>query len=794
MGSHHADTNPVDARIKKSDKAKPEVQKAKEQQPIEQEGLDSPAASYDALSPASLRLVQRAYGNQFVQRLSKGMVISGQRAEGRHTAHRAGGDDSGGTVHPAVEETIESKRGGGQPLSNDTREQMEMGFGADFSGVRVHNDTASHDLSRTLNARAFTTKQDIFFGEDEYNPGSEGGQELIAHELTHVVQQGGASSPSPQTKMTVNEPGDEYEQEADSAAEIVMSQPAAQEENTPAKGLSLLSVQPDALSEVSLSTLGLSVQRADEEADEEKNKAEEKTNAAKGEAKEKSESKKSEMGGVEGEKKKGKGEEESGGKEEGPVAVAADVLAAGKQAAQPVKGPTSMKPPMEGQLTPAIEEGDIDQKQAESVEQGNEMMSSLGWAAQKPPDWDAQVAAQEIFLAILDPNEGPASEIVGTAEGAGDLGAQMKALQRQADGGGGGGAIVATSEEQDGSDGAQPGFKKSEIPDAPYELPTAGDSVGGRILDSFVVDPVAGTAVDIGNSFATLGKEPNAPALIAGLLEGIIKIMELVTNILSLVSLVLHLVGALLYAIGWALMGIGSSLMSNIFTLSVGISMFSWGITLQSWASTLLGWASTIDTLVIKITIIRAELRVLAIILRGLSLFALWVNGASIEEINKELTKMKNQAVGLAIDGATIAIGTYGKGTGGKKFGVPSAQPATAFQTGSAVAKALGKNLAANVAKTGLKTGWSYTKEEIGFKEDDEPAEEGEEEEIVLPPVPWDAVARVDSSTTNLTLIDGERQELLMRFAPSSPGGRPCLRSTPGQERTDSTWPSHRRY
>jgi hypothetical protein len=70
---------------------------------------------------------------------------------------------------------------------------MEGAFGADFSGVKVHTDSKSHELNQSIQARAFTTGQDIFFRQGEYNPGSRPGQELLAHELTHVVQQNGSA-------------------------------------------------------------------------------------------------------------------------------------------------------------------------------------------------------------------------------------------------------------------------------------------------------------------------------------------------------------------------------------------------------------------------------------------------------------------------------------------------------------------------------------------------------------------------------------------------------------------------
>jgi hypothetical protein len=90
---------------------------------------------------------------------------------------------------PDLEASIQRAKGGGQPLSDNIREPMEQAFGADFSGVRVHTDGTSDQLNQSIQAKAFTTGQDVFFRQGAYQPGSKGGQELIAHELTHVVQQ-----------------------------------------------------------------------------------------------------------------------------------------------------------------------------------------------------------------------------------------------------------------------------------------------------------------------------------------------------------------------------------------------------------------------------------------------------------------------------------------------------------------------------------------------------------------------------------------------------------------------------
>ncbi len=92
-----------------------------------------------------------------------------------------------------LETSIQQERGSGQPLSDDIRQPMEQSFGTDFSGVKIHTDSRSDQLNQSIQARAFTTGQDIFFRQGEYAPESHGGKELLAHELTHVVQQNGSA-------------------------------------------------------------------------------------------------------------------------------------------------------------------------------------------------------------------------------------------------------------------------------------------------------------------------------------------------------------------------------------------------------------------------------------------------------------------------------------------------------------------------------------------------------------------------------------------------------------------------
>jgi hypothetical protein len=129
-------------------------------------------------------------------------------------------------VAPEVSYGIQSARGRGEPLPEGIRAPMERAFGVNFGQTRVHTDEKADALAKNLNARAFTTGSDIFFGKHHYNPTSSEGRQVLAHELTHVVQQGGASPPAgsrasaPQA-LTLGAAGDAYEQQADHVARSV---------------------------------------------------------------------------------------------------------------------------------------------------------------------------------------------------------------------------------------------------------------------------------------------------------------------------------------------------------------------------------------------------------------------------------------------------------------------------------------------------------------------------------------------------------------------------------------------
>lgn len=95
-----------------------------------------------------------------------------------------------GAAPSGFEQGLKGGRQGGSNLPTSTRSFMEKRFGYDFSSVRVHHDAKANGLAQDINARAFTLQNDIYFARSEYKPHSHHGRHLLAHELTHVVQQG----------------------------------------------------------------------------------------------------------------------------------------------------------------------------------------------------------------------------------------------------------------------------------------------------------------------------------------------------------------------------------------------------------------------------------------------------------------------------------------------------------------------------------------------------------------------------------------------------------------------------
>jgi hypothetical protein len=141
-----------------------------------------------------------------------------QRADGEGSAPEVGLE--GGPISDDLAGRIQSKRGSGSALDGSTQSSMEGAFGTKFDDVRVHHDDESDALNRSISAKAFTTGSDIFFSRSA----SPSDSQLVAHELTHVVQQRSMSHSGP---MSVGPAGDSHEQAADTVAASMNSGAAA---------------------------------------------------------------------------------------------------------------------------------------------------------------------------------------------------------------------------------------------------------------------------------------------------------------------------------------------------------------------------------------------------------------------------------------------------------------------------------------------------------------------------------------------------------------------------------------
>ena len=143
-----------------------------------------------ALEPvAAARNIQRRPEPAAVMPASK-QEISDKDSKPTIQRDASDGSMAGAPVAGETESRIEACRGTGAPLEDSVKTAMESQFGRDFGSVRIHTDGEAADLCAEIGARAFTVGNDIFFAPGEYAPGSDDGRELLAHELTHVVQQG----------------------------------------------------------------------------------------------------------------------------------------------------------------------------------------------------------------------------------------------------------------------------------------------------------------------------------------------------------------------------------------------------------------------------------------------------------------------------------------------------------------------------------------------------------------------------------------------------------------------------
>ena len=144
--------------------------------------------------------LQKKSEEPHTERLQREPIISGNEnmdpvngphdypALKKHGIQRKG-DASTESAPAGIEQTLNRSKGNGAPIPDAPRQQMESSFGSDFSDVRVHTDSAAAQMNKSLGAHAFTHGKDVYFNSGKYNNDSPDGRKLLAHELTHTVQQ-----------------------------------------------------------------------------------------------------------------------------------------------------------------------------------------------------------------------------------------------------------------------------------------------------------------------------------------------------------------------------------------------------------------------------------------------------------------------------------------------------------------------------------------------------------------------------------------------------------------------------
>ncbi len=208
--------------------------------------LRSPVRGHATNTRASAaRRMQETHGNSFVQRLVSAQVVQRQCACGG-TCTRCREEEAQRSWR-AVPSIIQRwaatgasadfdriPTSGGESLDPATRRPLEAHFGADLSDVRVHTSSEAEKSATSLDALAYTSGRDIYFGAGMYAPASDSGRRLLAHEVAHVVQQGSGKEPTIATKsasgVKIGAPEDILEAEADQAADQFMSSTPTDEE------------------------------------------------------------------------------------------------------------------------------------------------------------------------------------------------------------------------------------------------------------------------------------------------------------------------------------------------------------------------------------------------------------------------------------------------------------------------------------------------------------------------------------------------------------------------------------
>ena len=175
----------------------PAVQRQEEEEELQMKPVEAVQrqAEEEELQMKPAEVIQRQELEEEELQMKPAEAIQRQEEEEELQMKAAPGRNGGSfEAGPAIEQRLASLKGSGQPLPAELRADLEARFDADFSRVRIHTGGEAAKLNRSLQAKAFTHGPDIYFASGQYTPGSGDGKRLLAHELTHVIQQTGRQS------------------------------------------------------------------------------------------------------------------------------------------------------------------------------------------------------------------------------------------------------------------------------------------------------------------------------------------------------------------------------------------------------------------------------------------------------------------------------------------------------------------------------------------------------------------------------------------------------------------------
>lgn len=546
--------------------------------------LQRSACSPTGLSPRAVPGLQRSLGNRYVQAMITGAmqgkpqseIIGGIQAQAQADEASAssppagsGGVELDQSVSGAITGQVSR---GGQPLPEESQKNLKSDLGVPHpEDIQVHTGPQADELSQSLGARAFTTGEHIFFREGEYDPGTAQGQKLLYHESVHTLQQGagrgngGSPSGSTSGALTVNPPGDAYEQEAEGLAEGALSgapgshgpQAANGDEDQRQERYQQVTQAAGQL----VSPSRVTPARVQRDENEEATDEEELTDEEKEERAEASK---------EGDKAKeqGKGETKDKGKEDEKQAK--DQLEGGKKG--PPKAPAEKGEP-KGKPNPPIPfyKPDAEAAEARRVDPNN--LPTIETPVDLLPSW-SELASGTVQLQASVGEEYDWRQATNTelAGGGGVAAAAVPAvpggdLSAEAEGGGESTDTAPPNQLDMANDALKNGvlggltqgavsFGTGMVMGAFMERVPGG--AGFLSMAQIAYDPAAWfednvmsigkAAVNIGSSFKGMASDANTVwGKMAAFFEGIVAIIDFVNGILQLVSTILNIIMAISY-------------------------------------------------------------------------------------------------------------------------------------------------------------------------------------------------------------------------------------------------------